>query len=88
MKIEELPVKQRKVILWMVVAALGAVLFFWWGKNIAEIFNAASYPKVSKELKESLQGIQEEFTFSVFEEIEIPEEVFKELKEYGRRQGQ
>ncbi|MCH7828701.1 hypothetical protein IH982_02410 [Patescibacteria group bacterium] len=88
MKIQELPVKQRKVILWAVVAVLGIMLFFWWGRNVKETLENVSLPKVPKELKESLQRTQEEFTFPAFEEIEIPEEVFKELQEYGQSQGQ
>ena len=88
MKIQELPVKQRKVILWAVVAGLGIMLFFWWGKNVAETLQNVSFPKVSKDLQESIQQTKEEFTFPSFEAIEIPEEVFKELQEYGQSKGQ
>ena len=88
MKIQELPTGQRKVILWAVVAVLGIVLFFWWGGNVAKTLQSISLPKVPKELGESLQRTQEEFIFPTFEEIKIPEEVFKELQEYGQSQGQ
>jgi len=76
MKIQELKVAQRKVILWAVVVALGITLFFWWGKNVKETLENVSFPEVPKEFQESVQRAQEEFTFPIFEEIEIPEEVF------------
>lgn len=88
MKIREFPLKTRKAILWAVVAALGAVLFFWWGKEVAETLENTSLPKVPKELQESLQQTTEELTFPAFEGITIPEEVLQELQEYGQSQGQ
>jgi len=67
---------------------LGIMLFVWWGKNVAQTLKDVSFPKVPKEFQESVQRTQEEFTFPSFEDIEIPEGVFKELQEYGQSQGQ
>ena len=88
MKIQELPEARRKVILWVVIAVLGGLLFFWWGKNVTESLESASLLEVPKELQESIQRTKEEFIFPTFDEIEIPEEVLQELKEYGQSQGQ
>lgn len=88
MKIQELPVKQRKVILWAGVIVMGLALFFWWGRNVAETLQNVSLPEVPKEFRESVQQAKEEFTFPAFEEIEIPEEFLQELQEYGESQGQ
>ena len=88
MKIQELPETKRKVMLWAVVAVLGSMLFFWWGKNVVETLQNASPLEVPKELQESVQRIREESTFPTFEEIEIPEEILQELQEYGQSQGQ
>ncbi|MCH8244432.1 hypothetical protein IIB97_00910 [Patescibacteria group bacterium] len=88
MKIQEFSIKQRKVILWVAVVALGIMLFFWWGKNVKETLENVSFPEVPKEFQESVEQAKEEFTFPAFEEIEIPEEVLKELQEYGQSQGQ
>ena len=79
MKIQELPETKRKVILWVVVAVLGILLFFWWGKNAKETFKDVSLPEIPKEFQESVQRTQEEFTFPSFQEIKIPEEVLEEL---------
>ena len=80
--------RTRKIILWSVVIILGVALFFWWGKNVKETLENVSFPEVPKEFQESVEQVKEEFTFPAFEEIEIPEEVFKELQEYGQSQGQ
>ena len=88
MKIQEFSIKQRKVILWVAVTVCGIMLFFWWGKKVKETLEKVSLLKVPKEFQESLEQVKEEFTFPAFEEIEIPEEVFKELQEYGQSQGQ
>jgi len=79
MKIQELPAKQRKVILWAVVTALGIMLFFWWGGNVKETLESVSFLKVPKEFQENVGRTKEEFTFPTFEEIEVFKEVFKEL---------
>ena len=88
MKIQEFSIKQRKVILWVAVTVCGIMLFFWWGKNVKETLENVSLLKVPKEFQESVEQVKEGFTFPAFEEIEIPEEVFKELQEYGQSQGQ
>jgi len=88
MKIQELSVKQRTVILWGTVVILGGILFFLWGGNVIETFKTVSLPKIPKELGESLQQTKEEFTIPSFEAIEISEEVLKELQEYGQSTGQ
>ncbi|MDA1337627.1 MAG: hypothetical protein O3C23_02590 [bacterium] len=88
MKIQELPVKQRKVILWTVVVGLGIVLFFWWGRSAIETIGNTSLPKVPKEVEESIQQTKEGLTFPTFEEIEIPDEILQELKEHGQSKGQ
>ena len=84
MKIQELSVKQRTVILWGTVVILGGILFFLWGGNVIETVKTTSLPAIPKELKESLQETQDEFTFPTFEEIDIPEEILQELQEYGQ----
>ncbi|MCH8048709.1 hypothetical protein IIC44_01260 [Patescibacteria group bacterium] len=81
MKIHELSIVQRKIILWGTIVILGSVLFFWWGGNVIETLKTTSLPKVPKELEESLQKTQEQFTFPVFDTIDIPEEI---LQEYGQ----
>lgn len=78
----------RKTILWSAVIILGIILFFWWGKSAIKDLQSISFPKVPKELEESIQQAKEEFTFPAFEDIEIPEEVLQELKEYEQSQGQ
>ena len=88
MKIKELSEKQRKLILWLTVAVLGAVLFAWWGKNVAETLKNVSFPKVPKEFQESVQKAKEEFIFPTFEHLEITKEVLQELQEYGQSKGQ
>jgi len=87
MKIQELKETKRKVILWAVVAVLGIMLFFWWAKNVTETLKSISFPEVPKEFEESVQQAKEEFTFPIFEAIEIPEEVLQELQEYGEQTG-
>ena len=79
MKIQELSIAQRKIILWGTIVVLGGVLFFWWGGNVIETVKTTSLPEIPKELKESLQETQDEFTFPTFEEIDIPEEILQEL---------
>ena len=81
MNIQKLSVAQRKIILWGIIVVLGSVLFFWWGGNVIETIKTTSLPKVPKELEESLQKTQEQFTFPVFDTIDIPEEI---LQEYGQ----
>ena len=81
MKIHELSIVQRKIILWGTIVILGSVLFFWWGGNVIETLKTTSLPKVPKELEESLQKTQEQFTFPIFDTIDIPEEI---LQEYGQ----
>lgn len=81
MKIQELPVKQRKVILWVVVVSLGIVLFFWWGRSAIETMGNISFPEVPKEIEESIDQTKGELSFPAFEELEI-------LQEYGQSQGQ
>ena len=88
MKIQEFSETKRKAILWTVVVILGIMLFFWWGKNVKETLESTSFPEVPEEFKESVQQAKEEFTFPTFEALEIPEEVLKELKEYGEQTGQ
>ena len=78
MKIQELPEARRKVILWVVIAVLGGLLFFWWGRNVIETLKTTSLPEIPKELKENIQQAQEEFTFPALKDIEIPEELLKE----------
>jgi|AP45_3_1055517.scaffolds.fasta_scaffold220739_2 hypothetical protein len=84
MNIQKLSVVQRKIILWGIIVVLGGVLFFWWGGNVIETVKTTSLPEIPKELKESLQETQDEFTFPTFEEIDIPEEILQELQEYGQ----
>ena len=81
MNIQKLSVAQRKIILWGTIVVLGSMLFFWWGGNVIETLKTTSLPKVPKELEESLQKTQEQFTFPVFDTIDIPEEI---LQEYGQ----
>ena len=88
MKIQELPQKTRKVILFAAVILVGAVLFFWWGRNVVETLKTISLPEVPKELQESLQQTKEELISPTFEGLTIPEEVLQELQEYGQNQGQ
>lgn len=80
--------RTRKIILWLVIIILGVTLFFWWGKNVKETLENVSFPEVPKEFQGSVEQAKEEFTFPAFEEIEIPEEILKELQEYGEGQGQ
>jgi len=84
MKIQELSIAQRKIILWGTIVVLGGVLFFWWGENVIETIKTTSLPEVPKEIGESLQKTQDEFTLPTFEEIDIPEEILQELQEYGQ----
>jgi hypothetical protein len=89
MKIQEISETKRRIILWTIVIVLASLLFFWWGGNVAKTFKDISLPEVPKELqelKEDISRVQEEFTFPVFEDIEIPEEILKELEEYGERE--
>jgi len=36
MKLYELPERNRKIILWTTVIALGIILFAWWGRGLSE----------------------------------------------------
>ena len=80
--------RTRKIILWLVIIILGVTLFFCWGTNVKETLENVSFPEVTKEFHGSVEQAKEEFTFPAFEEIEIPEEILKELQEYGEGQGQ
>ena len=79
MNIQKLSIAQRKIILWGTIVVLGGVLFFWWGENVIETIKTTSLPEVPKEIGESLQKTQDEFTLPTFEEIDIPEEILQEL---------
>ena len=58
-KIQQLPEKKRKIILWSVIIILGAGLLFWWVNNLQK--RVTGFP--SEQLLESLN----------LPEIEMPE---------------
>jgi len=78
-KIQNLPERKRKIILWLFVVVIGSTLLIFWFKNTQKIFR--SFPK--KELEEKFQSSLQE-KLKEMPKIEIPtssEEEIKKLEE-------
>ena len=73
-KLQNLPEKTKKIILWTAVIIIGLFLFIWWAKN----------------LEEKIKTFQEEGILEQFGETEIEEKIEKlenipsEIKEQGK----
>jgi predicted transcriptional regulator len=88
MKIHELSEQTRKLILWGVVIVVGVILVFWWGKSSLAELGTLSAPKVPKEIEETFEATQEQFSFPNFKEIEIPPELLQEIEQLQKEDGQ
>lgn len=69
-KLKSLPVWQKKIILWSVVATLALVLFILWVKNVRE--ELEGFPG---------EKLREQFELPKFPSIEIPEIRLPEIPE-------
>ena len=79
-KIQQLPEKKRKIILWSVIIILGAGLLFWWVNNLQK--RVTGFP--SEQLLEGLDLPEIEMP----EIPELSEETLEKLKGTLEENGQ
>ncbi len=91
-KIQNLPEKKRKIILWLIVTIVGLILFGFWVENLQQKLKMFEGKRLKEEFRlPSLQEKLKEMPKIELPEIEMPkiseqelEEIEKQLKEYGQ----
>lgn len=84
-KLQKLPERKRKIILWSVIIVIGFGLFMWWIKIVQK--SLKSFPKEGFKKQLQLPSLEEklkkipEIEMPKIEMPEISEEEFKKLEE-------
>jgi hypothetical protein len=80
-KLQSLPLKTRKVILWSIIVIVGLTLLFFWLGNIQKTIKGFEKKEIMKEI--NLPPLKEEF--KEIPKVEIPEISQEELLELERQ---
>lgn len=76
-KIQKLPERKRKIILWLIVIIIGLPLFVFWAKNLQQKLKSFEKEKLEEEFQ--LPSLQEKL--KEIPKIEIPEMEIPEISE-------
>jgi type II secretory pathway component PulM len=88
-KIQDLPEKKRKILLWTIIAVLGITLFIFYVKNISQRIKSFQGRNIIEELKiPSLKQEIENIPTPEMPTTEELEEMIKESQGQQEQQGQ
>lgn len=85
-KIQGLPEKKRKIILWLIISVLGITLFIFYVKNISQRIKSFQERNIIEELK--IPSLKEEIESIPKPEMPKTEDLEKMMKEIQEQQEQ